>query len=107
MAWNNQGGPWGGGKSPWGRGNGPTGGGSGGGNRPPDFEEMLRRGQDRMKSFLPGGLGSGRGFGLLVLAVLVLWLATGFFQVNPGEVGVKLVFGKFYSEVGPGLNWNL
>jgi membrane protease subunit HflK len=105
MAWNNQGGPWGGGKSPWGRGTGPSGGG-GGGNRPPDFEEMLRRGQDRMKSVLPGGFGSWRGLGLAVVALIALWGATGFYVVNPGEVGVNTVFGVFKGQTEPGLHWN-
>jgi membrane protease subunit HflK len=106
MAWNNQGGPWGGGKSPWGRGTGPTGGG-GGGNRPPDFEEMLRRGQDRMKSALPGGLGSWRGLGIVAVVVAALWGATGFYVVNPGEVGVETVFGVYKEPpVQPGLHWN-
>jgi membrane protease subunit HflK len=106
MAWNNQGGPWGGGgKSPWGRGNGPSGGG-GGGNRPPDFEEMLRRGQDRMKSVLPGGFGSWRGLGLVVVAVIALWGATGFYVVNPGEIGVNTIFGVYKSQTEPGLHWN-
>jgi membrane protease subunit HflK len=104
MAWNNQGGPWGGGgKSPWGRGTGPSGGG---GNRPPDFEEMLRRGQDRMKSVLPGGLGSWRGLGLIIVALIALWGATGFYVVNPGEVGVNTVFGDYKSQTEPGLHWN-
>jgi membrane protease subunit HflK len=106
MAWNNQGGPWGGGgKSPWGRGTGPSGSG-GGGNRPPDFEEMLRRGQDRMKSVLPGGFGSWRGLGLIIVAVIALWGATGFYVVNPGEIGVNTIFGVYKSQTEPGLHWN-
>jgi membrane protease subunit HflK len=105
MAWNNQGGPWGGGKSPWGRGSGPSGGG--GGNRPPDFEEMLRRGQDRMKNVLPGGFGSWRGLGLIVAGVVALWGATGFYVVDAGEVGVETVFGVYREPpVQPGLHWN-
>jgi modulator of FtsH protease HflK len=46
MAWKNQGGgPWGSGpKGPWGSGPQPTGGGP----RPPDLEDLLRRAQDRM-----------------------------------------------------------
>ena len=103
MAWNNQGGPWGGGKSPWGRGQGPSGGG---GNRPPDFEEMLRRGQDRMKSVLPGGFGSWRGIVLIIVAVVAIWGVTGFYVVNPGEIGVNLVFGKYKGQTEPGLHWN-
>ena len=105
MAWNNQGGPWGGGKSPWNRGSGPSGGG-GGGNRPPDFEQMLKRGQDRMRSLLPGGFGSARGIAIIVVALLVIWAATGFYVVYPGEVGVNLVFGKIGGQTDPGLHWN-
>ncbi len=105
MAWNNQGGPWGSGnKSPWGRGPNPSGGG-GGGNRPPDFEQMLRRGQDRMRGWLPGGLGSGRGLALIIAAVVVVWIATGFYVVNPGQVGVNLRFGTFKSQTDPGWHW--
>jgi membrane protease subunit HflK len=105
MAWNNQGGPWGGGKSPWGRGSGPSGGG--GGNRPPDFEEMLRRGQDRMKNVLPGGFGSWRGLGVIVAVLVALWGATGFYVVDAGEVGVETVFGVYREPpVQPGLHWN-
>lgn len=100
MAWNNQGGPWGGGQSPWGR------GGGGGGNQPPDFEEMIKRGQDRMKSILPGGFGSGRAITLIVAAAVVLWLITGFYVVNPGQVGVNILFGQFVSQTPPGLRWN-
>lgn len=98
MAWNNQGGPWGGGQSPWGRG--------GGGNQPPDFEEMIKRGQDRMKSILPGGFGSGRALTLIGVAAVVLWLVTGFYVVNPGQVGVNMLFGSFVSQTTPGLRWN-
>ena len=108
MAWNNQGGPWGGG--------GGSGGGDGGGRspwsrgpggQPPDFEEMLRRGQDRMKNMLPGGMGSGRVAGILVGVAAALWLASGLYQVQPGEVGVPLVFGKYTGDTTPdGLHWN-
>jgi modulator of FtsH protease HflK len=105
MAWNNQGGPWGGGgnKSPWGRGPNP---GSGGGNRPRDFEQLLRRGQDRMRNLLPGGIGSGRGFLLILAALVVVWVATGFYVVTPGQVGVNLVFGTYKGQTDPGWHWN-
>ena len=69
MPWTNQGGggPWGsGGKGPWGSGPqspGPT---------PPDLEEILRRGQDRLRRVLPGGNLGGRGFALIVLGVLAV-----------------------------------
>src|SRR5215212_5468717 len=103
MPWSNQGGgPWGSGpKGPWGSGpqsTGPT---------PPDLEEFLRRGQDKLKSVLPGGSLSGRGFLLIALALLVVWGFSGFFRVEPDEAGVILRFGKYVREVQPGLNYHL
>src|SRR6201991_2068875 len=104
MPWSNQGGgPWGSGggsKGPWGSGQQPT------GPTPPDLEEFLRRSQDRLRSVLPGGLG-GKGIVLIVLAAVVIWGASGFFRVDPDELGVVLRFGKYVREVQPGLNYPL
>jgi membrane protease subunit HflK len=104
MAWKNQGGgPWGSGpKGPWGSGPQPT-----GGPRPPDLEDLLRRAQDRMQQFLPGGYFSGLGISLLLLAVIVIWGLTGFFRVQSEELGVVLRFGKHVRTVGPGLSYHL
>lgn len=106
---NNNGGPWGGGGNnggPWGN----NGNNRGGGNQPPDLEELLKRTQDRMKTVLPGGGGSG-GLGflgaLLVVGVLlVVWLLTGLYRVEEGEVGVELVLGEVTDQTGTGLNYN-
>src|SRR5215471_6588526 len=103
MPWSNQGGgPWGSGpKGPWGSGpqsSGPT---------PPDLEQLLRRSQDKLKTVLPGGNLGGRGFALIALGAVVLWLVSGFFRVEPDEVGVVLRFGQFVREVQPGLNYHL
>ena len=108
MPWTNQGGggggPWGsGGKGPWGSGSQPPGGGS----QPPDLEEILRRGQDKLRRVLPGGNLGGKGFALLALAALALWGFSGFFRVEPDELGVVLRFGKDVREVQPGLNYHL
>jgi membrane protease subunit HflK len=108
MPWNNQssgggGGPWGSGsRGPWGSGPQQPGGGS----RPPDLEEFLRRSQDRLRGLMPGNLGS-RGIALIALAAVVLWGFSGFFRVEPDELGVVLRFGKFVREVQPGLNYHL
>jgi modulator of FtsH protease HflK len=102
MPWSNQsGGPWGSGpKGPWG--SGPQ---SSGPNTP-DFEEFLRRSQDRLRSILPGGLG-GKGILLIAAIALMLWGISGFFVVQPEEVGVVLRFGKVDRYVQPGLNYHL
>ncbi len=102
MPWSNQtGGPWGSGsRGPWGSGPQQP------GQRPPDFEEFLRKGQDRLRSLLPGSFGGG-GVALVVVVLLALWGLSGFFRVEPDELGVVLRFGKFVREVQPGLNYHL
>src|SRR5256712_3523597 len=102
MPWSNQGGgPWGSGKGPWG--SGPQSPGP----PPRDLEELLRRCQDKLRAVLPGGSFSGRGFALIALAVLALWGFSGFFRVEPDELGVVLRFGKYVRDVQPGLNYHL
>ena len=107
MPWNNQSGGNGTGPSgpqgPWGR--GPSGGG-GGGVRPPNLEEFLRRGQDRLKSVLPGGFTSG-SLTVAALVVLTIWLLSGIYFVGPDEQGVVVRFGKFVARTAPGPNYHL
>ncbi len=102
MPWSNQsGGPWGSGsRGPWG--SGPQSQGP----RPPDLEEFLRRSQDKLRNLLPGNLG-GRSIALIAVAALVRWGFSGFFRVEPDELGVVLRFGQFVREVQPGLNYHL
>ena len=112
MPWTNQGG--GGGGGPWKPGNGgPWGGGNGGGGggpsrtpQPPDLEDLLRRGQDRMKRLLPGGDVGSLGFLALAALVAVVWLGSGFYTVAPNEVGLNLVFGRYTGKTASGLNYN-
>ncbi len=103
MPWSNQGGgPWGSGsKGPWGSGpqsSGPT---------PPDLEELLRRSQDKLKTVLPGGNLGAKGFALIALAALAIWGFSGFFRVEPDELGVVLRFGQYVRDAKPGLNYHL
>ncbi|MGY8524172.1 FtsH protease activity modulator HflK [Paracidovorax citrulli] len=53
------------------------------------------------------GRGSGIGAGVLVVAVLGIWLASGFFMVQEGQTAVVLQFGKFKYTTGPGINWRM
>ncbi|KAB0681928.1 FtsH protease activity modulator HflK [Aureimonas leprariae] len=110
MPWSNQtgGGGWRGGNSggggPWGQGpQSPR----PGNNNSPDLEDILRRGQDRLRRALPGGSGSSGGFafGAALIAVLgITWALNAVHMVQPGEYGVKVFLGKPRQElVEPGL----
>jgi membrane protease subunit HflK len=115
MPWNDKsgggGGPWGGGNGsgggggPWGQ--GPRGSGGPKGN-PPDLEDIIRRGQDRLKQALPGGGGASPAlFGLIGLALVALWLFQSIYTVQPDELAVELRFGKPKQELSePGLHFH-
>jgi len=114
MPWSNQGGGWQGG----GGGGGGSGGGGGGrgrgpfgpgGSRPqsPDLEELLRKGQDRIRKLAPGGARSPRAIILIVLIIAIIWLLTGFYRVGPDQQGVVLRFGEWTRTTQPGLHYHL
>lgn len=131
MPWSNQsggggksggpnGGPWGGGGNnngggggPWGNGPRPPsgGGGGGGGNQPPDLEEIIRRGQDKIRSAIPGGAGNGSNkflIGVGAIALIALWAMKAVYTVEPDERGVELLFGSpktDLSESGLHIHW--
>jgi membrane protease subunit HflK len=100
MAWNNQsggGGPWGNGGS----------GGNGRGPTPPDFEDILRKGQDNIRRIMPGGKSPSRMLALAAIIIGVLWLSTGFYQVQEGQQGAVLRFGKWVKTTHAGINFHL
>ncbi len=114
MPWENKGGPWGGGGGSGGGGGGPWGGGEGpgGGQRPPDFEDLIRKGQDRFKKMMPGGGRGGGGGGIPKVAVLLglvvllgIWGFSGIYRVQNNEQGVILLFGQHVNTTEPGLHW--
>ena len=72
-----------------------------------DLEEFLRRSQDMLRNVLPGGSLGGRWLSLLVLAAIAIWGLSGFFRVDPDELGVVLRFGKYVRDATPGLNYHL
>jgi membrane protease subunit HflK len=113
------GGPFGGGG-----GGGPFGGGGGGGpfggGNPPDLDRLIAQAQAYIRGLMGGGSGRGRGgagplggFGnnrgliLLLLAVVVIWVGSGFYRVQPDEQGVVLRFGAYSYWTPPGLHWHL
>src|SRR6267143_1955557 len=104
----------------WGRGGSRGPQGPGGGNQgPPDLDELWRNFNRRLGELFrrgprgagdepprpPSARGIGGGAGALVLLVLAVWLASGFYIVVEGTRGVVLSFGKFSDERMPGLRW--
>ncbi len=101
MPWSNNSGWQGGGRGPWSQ--GPR----GGGGQPPDLEDLVRRGQDRLRRILPPEWGGKRGYALAAIALILVWLGSGFYRVQPDEQGVVLRFGAWVNTTRPGLNYHL
>jgi membrane protease subunit HflK len=104
-------------RSPWGEAPPPKRpyGNRQGGN---DFDQLLRRGQDRLRSTFGGDGGGGNGGGLEILggnawlwiagAIFAAWiLLTSFYRVDAQERAVVLRFGRFVETTGPGLHFKL
>ncbi|MBL8779397.1 MAG: FtsH protease activity modulator HflK [Alphaproteobacteria bacterium] len=113
MPWNdNKGGggggwpPGGGGRGPWGQGPNNGGGGRGQGPniRPPDLDEVFRRGREWLKKMFPNQSPGGMVIALVAGAFLLLWIATGFYQIQPAEQGIVLRFGQYVDTIGSGLH---
>jgi membrane protease subunit HflK len=68
---------------------------------------LLRRGQRGFRGLLPGGWGRGTYVLIGIAAVVAIWLASGFYRVEPDEQGVVLRFGGFNRITEPGLNYHL
>lgn len=98
---------WGGGFGPWGPGSGKPGGGRRGGQGAGGgLDEALARFQAMLRRFAPGGR-QPRVWWLALLAIVLIWLGSGFYRVQPDEEGVVLRFGAFARATPPGLNYHL
>lgn len=105
-------GPWG--QPPRGNNGGSNNNGRGGGRgEPPDLEDLLQASRQRLKRAFPGG-GGGRGpninstmIGLVGVGIVGLWLASGLYQVNPGERAVVTTFGEYTRIEAQGLKWRI
>lgn len=112
MAWNE---PGGGNKDPW--------SGRGGDQGPPDLDEIVRKLQERLGGLFGGGKsggGSGGGggagglgrisgavVGIGLGVVVVIWLLSGIYIIEPAQRGVVLRFGSYVGMTGPGPHWRI
>jgi membrane protease subunit HflK len=77
---------------------------------PPDLDALLRDAQQRFKNPFGGGPSTSlrETLGIALFALLALWLATGFYRVQPSENAVVLTFGRWTeTKTEPGLNYHL
>ncbi len=105
MSWHNGGS--GGGPGPWGpaRPSGKRPPPPWGSGLPPEISALFAR---LARLFGADGGDWGGRFGIIAVAVVViLWLASGLFRVQPDEEGVVLRFGAFTRVVPPGLSYHL
>jgi len=89
--------------NPWGSGGGnnPWGGGNSSNNM--DFEDSIKKAKERFGKFKIGG---PRNLSILILVAFLIWLASGFYRVEPDEQGIELLFGKWNeSTTEPGLHY--
>ena len=90
---------------------------------PPDLDEILRKLQQKIASLFGfrGGNGRpdgvrpmggdngvvGRGIVFIVLLIVAVWLASGFYIVDEGRRGVVLRLGKYLETTMPGPRWHV
>ncbi|UQZ88175.1 FtsH protease activity modulator HflK [Deltaproteobacteria bacterium Smac51] len=72
-------------------------------NKGPVGNNLPKMGDAFKNLKLPGG---GKLLIMLPLVLLLLWAASGFFTVEPAEVGLIKRFGKYVRTVNPGLNYH-
>jgi len=124
MAWNEPGGS--GDQDPWGHRKKEQGG-------PPDIDEIVQKMGDKLGEIFGGnasndkrggGDSSNRGGGdssnnngnegiswsgisLIIVLLLAIWFAFGFYIIQPAELGVVTRFGEYNRTTEQGLNWHL
>jgi membrane protease subunit HflK len=91
-----------------------------GGEGPPDLDQMWRDFNARMNRLFGrknnNGGGDNNGYrpdmkgasvtgGVIGVIVLFIWLASGAFIVQEGQVGIVTTFGKLSHKTGAGFNW--
>ncbi len=94
----------------------------GGQEGPPDLDELWRDFNRRLNSLFGrrggGGEGGGRGGGFrpdargagigvlaIVAAIFVIWMGSGFYIVQEGQVGVVTTFGRYTETTTAGFRW--
>lgn len=87
-----------------------------GNDGPPDLDELWKRFRQKLPGMGGGRGGPPSGDGgkqlrggafILIVLVLLVWLASGFYIVDASQRGVVLRFGKYAHTTQPGPQWHL
>ena len=70
------------------------------------LDEMLRRWQQRVQRLWRPGSGRGTAALALLLLVVAVWLASGYYQIGASERGVVQRFGRYLAIEQPGHGWH-
>lgn len=76
-------------------------------SKTPDLEDLLKKGQDNFKKMMPPTERPVRLFLSIAVAVVGVWMASGFYQIKEGQQGAVLRFGKWVKTTTPGINYHL
>ena len=101
MAWNDDNN-----QNPWG----------GSGQTPPELDEVIKDFKNKFDGFFGGKQSSNSekqqsmptgGFKYVFILVILVWLLSGIYIIDPAEKGVVLRFGAFQEETGQGPHWHI
>ncbi|HEY1726574.1 MAG TPA: FtsH protease activity modulator HflK [Steroidobacteraceae bacterium] len=70
------------------------------------LDEMLRRWQRRVQRLWQPGRGAGTAAAALALLAILVWLASGLYQIDASERGVVQRFGRYLGIEQPGHGWH-
>lgn len=71
-------------------------------------DEWLRKSRDQIRNAFPGNQGGPRRLiSIAIVSIVLLWLASGFYQVSTNQIGVVLRFGQVVRTEQPGLRYHL
>ena len=80
---------------------------------PPDLDEIIRNFQKKFGGLFGGGRrtsstgGRNFSFGLIIVVIAVIWLATGFYKIEEAERGIIMQFGRYHDTTLSGLHWHI
>jgi membrane protease subunit HflK len=71
------------------------------------MDEVFKRAREWLKRMFPNQPPGTALFALIGGFLVLAWLATGIYQIQPAEQGLVLRFGAYVDKVGPGLHFRL